>query len=230
MDTDGSNPTRLTANAGVVADASAHMVDENPAWSPDGTMLVFDRAGAEGTYDVYVMDADGTGEVQLTDDPAEDGDPNWSPDGAQVAFESDRDGDLDVYLVDAGGGEPVQVTDELDGQDECATTPCTRFTDIFPSWHPSGERIAFVTDRSAPMGSDKTDIAVTDLAGERSIILAEHPADDNDPDWSPDGSMLVFESNRVGGETTDIFVMEPDGTGVKLLTDDPADDEDPDWA
>jgi TolB protein len=60
-------------------------------------------------------------------------------------------------------------------------------------------------------------------------LLAEHPADDTDPVWSPDGERIAFESTREGGDTSDIFVMFADGTGVLRLTHDEADDEDPSW-
>src|SRR5689334_10585394 len=53
--------------------------------------------------DVYVINADGTGRTQLTEDPAEDFDPVWSPDGTQIAFRSHRDGNEEVYLMNADG-------------------------------------------------------------------------------------------------------------------------------
>ncbi len=62
-----------------------------PRWSPDGTRLTFIRATGD-VVDIYVMDADGTDVVQLTDDPAFDTFPNWSPDGATILFLSADDG------------------------------------------------------------------------------------------------------------------------------------------
>ena len=56
-----------------------------PKWSPDGTRLAFVR-GPDDRLDVYVMDADGTDVVQLTDDPAFDTFPIWSPHGATILF------------------------------------------------------------------------------------------------------------------------------------------------
>lgn len=61
-----------------------------PAWSPDGSRIAFDRS-RDGNHDIYVMNADGTDAVQLTDDPAVDARPQWSPDGRSIAFHSTRD-------------------------------------------------------------------------------------------------------------------------------------------
>src|SRR6266511_1713409 len=66
---------------------------EYPAWSPDGTRIAFMGQTPEGTenYEIYVMNADGTGRRRLTDSPASDGFPSWSPDGTKIAFTSTRD-------------------------------------------------------------------------------------------------------------------------------------------
>lgn len=72
----------LDVASGVVTDLGKGFV---PKWSPDGTRLAFIRDGGDGT-DIYVMDADGTDVVRLTDDAAFDTFPIWSPDGATILF------------------------------------------------------------------------------------------------------------------------------------------------
>src|SRR5438270_12332836 len=60
-----------------------------PAWSPDGSKIAFTRYGANAS-DIYVMNADGGGIVQLTNTPGNDDHPAWSPDGSKIAFSSAR--------------------------------------------------------------------------------------------------------------------------------------------
>ena len=74
----------------------------DPAWSPDGRKIAFvnDR---DGNSEVYVMNANGNGQRNLTRNPAFDADPAWSPDGRKIAFVSNRDGNYGVYVMNADG-------------------------------------------------------------------------------------------------------------------------------
>ena len=63
------------------------MHDASPAWSPDGSKIVFSRRQESlGPGDLYIINADGTGEVRLTSDPGDERDPTWSPDGQTIAY------------------------------------------------------------------------------------------------------------------------------------------------
>ena len=75
------------------------------AYSPDGLKLVFSN-NTDGDYEIYVMNADGTGVRQLTHNSSNDQQPSWSPDGKQIAFTSNRDGDFDIYVMNADGTTP----------------------------------------------------------------------------------------------------------------------------
>ena len=85
MNADGIGQTRLTNNA---------VVDDEPAWSPDGTQIAFTSNRPAANLDIYVMNADGTGQTRLTNNAARRPDPAWSPDGTKIAFTIDRDGQL----------------------------------------------------------------------------------------------------------------------------------------
>lgn len=90
---------------------------------------------------------------------------------------------------------------------------------------PSGE-IIFQSDREGP-----TRLFVIDVAT-RSVRRVGSPGgwNDEDPQWSPDGTRVAFSSTRGGAQNYDIYVMQADGSAVTRLTDHPAPDQDPAWA
>ena len=71
------------------------------------------------------MNIDGSNQIRLTDDPAEDFQATWSPEGNRIAFGSDRDGNDDIYVMDADGSNVVRLTDDPDD-------------DFSPDWSPDG--------------------------------------------------------------------------------------------
>jgi Tol biopolymer transport system component len=165
----------------------------------------------DGNFEIYVINADGTGLIRLTNDPASDGSPSWSPDGRRIAFVSDRDGNSDIYVMNANGTGQVSLTDN----------PAN---DWDPSWSPDGRRITFVSDRDG-----NSDIYVMDADGTGLTRLTNDPAWDCCPSWSPDGQRIAFASTRDDGGW-DIYLMNTDGTSVVRLTDAPLNDWDPSWS
>ena len=74
----------------------------SPAWSPDGSQIAFDSL-RDGNSEIYVMNANGSGQSRLTTEAAADSEPAWSPDGTRIAFTSSRDGNFEVYRMNANG-------------------------------------------------------------------------------------------------------------------------------
>ena len=76
--------------------------DTAPSISPDGQRVVF-MSRRSGNWDIYMINTDGSGLVQLTNDPADDGLPTWSPDGRAIAFVSNRGGPWAVWAMTPRG-------------------------------------------------------------------------------------------------------------------------------
>ena len=129
-------------------------------WSPDGKRVVF--MGTSGRqYDIFTMNADGTGVTRLTDNPADDGWPVWSPDGRTIAFSSQRgltDEGQRLYLMDADGSDERQV-------------PIDRFAQ-FPAWSPDGRYLLFGPGLNLvrPDGTGLTELS-TPGAGDTPLLL-----------------------------------------------------------
>jgi len=84
--------------------------DTAPVWAPDGSMIAF-MSAVSGSWDVYVIGADGAGLASLTSSPSNDGLPEWSPDGKKLAFLTDRDGVWSIYTMNADGSDQHKVVD-----------------------------------------------------------------------------------------------------------------------
>lgn len=108
----------MTSGGGDVKDLVPGDVDgfeEHMAWSPDETKIAFtsaiDLVGSnDHAWEVYVIDADSTNLVNLSDHPAVDFSPVWAPDGSRIFFWSDRDGEYQIYSVNPDGTDLKNVT------------------------------------------------------------------------------------------------------------------------
>jgi len=209
---------------------------------------------SDGNWEIYVMNADGTGQTRLTENSVYDQEPAWSPDGKRIVFWSYRDGNNEIYVMNADGSAPTRLTNH-------------RGTDGAPAWSPDGQRIAFNALRTENweiyvMGADGSDptnvtnspgddfypdwspdgerivfgtgrdgnmeIYVMRADGSEPVNLTDHPAQDDAPAWSPDGQKIAFATNRDGN--LEIYVMDADGTSLTNLTNNPADDSYPTWS
>ena len=67
----------------------------------------------DGNFEVYAMNADGSSQTDLTNNPALDQAPAWSPDGTKIVFSSRRDGNTELYTMAADGSGVVRLTNNV---------------------------------------------------------------------------------------------------------------------
>ncbi len=98
-----------------------------PAQAQETGQIAF-VSDRDGNFEIYVMNADGSGQTNLTNNPAVDGllGIDWSPDGSRIAFTSDRDGNDEVYVMNADGSGLTNLTNN----------PAD---DSHPAWSPAQE-------------------------------------------------------------------------------------------
>jgi len=182
-----------------------------PAWSADGSQLVF-SSSMGGTPELYSINASGTGLKRLTFSNGASTSPAWNPKTNQtIAFVSDRSGVPKLYLMNADGTN----AQNLDLPDKGYL--------IDPSWAPNGQLLAFSWRRP----SNNYDIYVMDVATRQIIELTHDTARNERPSWAPDGRHIVFESTRSG--TRQIWTMLADGTQAHQLTS-TGHNESPNWS
>ncbi len=159
--------------------------DFNPDWSPDGTKIAFQRFNTNN--EVFVMNSNGSGQNNLSNNAANDGRPSWSPDNTQIAFDSNRDGDAEIFSMTAAGGSQTQLTTNT-------------ATDQNPSWSPNGAAIAFNTNLGA--GADQ-EIHRIPSGGGATTALTNNTATDINPSWQTDNTPpdTVIDTGPADGST-----------------------------
>ena len=170
--------------------------DRSPTWSPDGSRIAFGRQG-----ELYLINADGSGLVQVTHQTGFTRNPAWSPDGTTIAFECVIEGsysDICVIHPDGTGFRRLTTDSQPDGG---------------PGWSPDGSLIAFATCRY----SIYCDIAVMhpDGTGVAPLLPGGAGAEEAEPTWSPDGTRISYASGSVCQDICygNLYVMNADGTG-----------------
>jgi TolB protein len=137
----------LQAGDGKVLTARTDAIDDWATFSPDGSQIAF-ASSRDGDFEIYVMQADGSGPRRLTDSPGLDIRPAWSPDGRQLAFTSMRDGNYEIYIMNADGSAVRRITNHPERDD-------------YAQWHPDGKQLLTISERDGAF-----DLYLLDITGE----------------------------------------------------------------
>ena len=204
--------------------------------APRGVMLM--NRIAPSTIDLFIANADGTGERKLFTNSDFDYNASFSAEGQWIVFTSERNGygQADIYRAHPDGSGLERLTDYTGLDDQGSLSP-------------DGKQLAFVSTRSA---DHKTNIWVLELATKKARNVtggADVQVTNGKPDgffrpsWSPNGQWIAFSSDRLtewtGHEngagaghrqTLSIYVIHPDGTGLKRLTQSNVSAGTPQWS
>lgn len=175
MNADGTGPHQITQ-----LNLAVESEDHRPAWSPDGTQLVFQRIDRAATPEqgiLFTIGVDGTGLRQLTPSDFDVNDPDWSPDGALIAFQSPSEanegGEQNIFTIRADGTGLTQLTRGLSSHRGAQGT-------FHPSWSPDGTQLAF---SHSPSTARSADIYLMNRDGSGLQVLRHTVLNENGPDW-----------------------------------------------
>lgn len=211
VDLDGSNKKRLRQVRGHLWSAS---------WSPDGYGIAFVH-DAGGRGQICVMNSDGSGVMNLSNNAFCDRYPVWSPDGKKIAFASDRSGDWDIWVMNSDGSGQKKLAGNVG-------------VDRSPTWSPDGKRIAWESHvigipniwtcdsdgkNPAPLISSSRKLKLHQVfSGDVSPDFPDNSFWLMDPVWSPDGkSIAAVELGHMSADHL-VVVISPDGSRLTRLT------------
>lgn len=164
----------------------------NPAFSPDGKRVAYQKFTIGGNHDIWLMDADGKNQTQLTTDPDGDVFPNWLPQGDKV-----------IYLPERPGQQKeVRAIDIQTGREEHLLNINRDIS--FPALSPDGKLLAF---NSLQDGVTNVWTVALDTGELKQLTFGKDST--GFPHWSPDGMYLSFENRQ--GDSSHIMIMPRDG-------------------
>lgn len=197
MDLDITNPRKLIQEA---ASFSSH------TWSPDGNSLAY----VSPSHNILIYSLEEKTALPLTDGSflSED-EPDWSPNGTWIVFSGIKDGNRDIYIIHPDGSGLQRVTNHPDN-------------DQHPDWAPDSAKIAFSSTRDGDYIKDIFSIDITHGTEDEGNLARQITMSDLseiDPDWSPDGNLIVYSAHGIGATHATLFIMDDAGQHHFQLTE-----------
>jgi TolB protein len=205
VDYDGANPRTVTANGGL---------NKFPEWSPDNSKLTFvTKLANSARWEIWVQELTGGRSVVPTPSSYASS-PAISPDGRRLTF-SARTADSvhsDIFVANVDGGGIRNLT----RHSSIEASPC---------WSPTGQQIAFISDRSGT-----PQVWVMDADGTNLRRLVTEGGHCDSPDWSPDGRLIAYSWQAPRQWKHDVYVAEVATGKLYQLTMGGASNESPHWS
>jgi Tol biopolymer transport system component len=208
-------------NRGLTQLTNAPYGAQLPAWSPTGNEIAYMAPDKNGVEHVWIMDADGSNQRQLTQGTQ----PRWSPDGKRLVFSKLTQGktkNLDIYTIEIDTNTLSQLTTETTAES-------------WPDWSPDGKWVSYISFKGKVKTLKDGKEAVADLkskpnweiwikevdgGGKAGIQLTRSKGFDGFPRWAPSGNELAFVSDR--GGSLDVWTLVPGVIAKSLKADVPA--------
>jgi Tol biopolymer transport system component len=201
VDADGGNLKRLTDNG---------YWDVYPVWSPDGTRIAF-LSQRESDFDIYMMNADGTGEHLFYDSGSHDGDIDWA--GDTIVFTSG----FKIWSIKDDGTELTQVTNPADaGQWGSANLP---IGDYDPRLRSDGLKVVFERLEDPESAHGGYNLFSVNVDGTEETRLTSTNYAQGLASWSHSGDRIVYGVAAIGDEGKyDMYMMDADGSDNHSIT------------
>jgi Tol biopolymer transport system component len=178
----------------------------SPAWSPDSRSIYF-ASSRGGTLNIWKIGADGSGLQQITAGEGDDAQLDVSPDGKRIVFSTLRENIVLAQLdLQARAGEQsvkLLTTDPARNQ-------------FGPAYSPDGTRLAYFTNFK---GTENESIGLADADGSNAVLLVQDAHINIFPEWTPDGTHLVFISTSPAGGKPEFRSVPITGGAPQSLTE-----------
>lgn len=163
--------------------------NEHPRWSPNGQKIAFDSS-RNGSTQIYVMNANGSGVTQITTVSANQTYPSWSPNGSKLVFQSDRgrsplNGCALTNLYELHSTAPFGTALQI-------THDTGTIAAEAPQWSPNGRTILYTRFDATECGTDVPIPALSSVPAAGGTETYLTGGCDIDPNWSPNGSKIAY--------------------------------------